>query len=90
MPTTHFVPLLPPLARSKEGVRTITNVSILKPIFSLVVVVLPWEKDQTVPSFKEPGGWDVSRDNARFTRVPRDTSWSMVLARGHKQSEGRL
>jgi hypothetical protein len=90
MPTTHFVPLLPPLAQSKEGVKTITNVSILKPIFSLVVVVLPWEKDQIVPSFKELGGWVVSGDNARFTRVPRDTSWSMVLARGHKQSEGGL
>ena len=44
----HFVPLKPPLAPSKIGVMTLTNVSIPLPIYNLVVDVLPWVKVSTV------------------------------------------
>jgi hypothetical protein len=49
MPTTPYVPLGPPLALLKDEERTITNVSILPPIYNLVVDVLLWVKVSTVP-----------------------------------------
>ena len=48
MPTMRYVPLELPLVQLKEGVMTITNVSILPPIYNLVVDVHPWVKVSTV------------------------------------------